>query len=132
MNIFEKATRQKTRFETEKGHVGVEELWAFPLEKLNEMGVKLNKVLSESGQFTLLPTAAAKAGETENQLKLDILKHIITTRVQEKEAASQRAVTQAKLAQLKDLAVQKTNEALSQQSLADLQKQIDALEATLV
>lgn len=128
--MFEKASRQKLRFESTKGVLSVEDLWDLPLTSqtgkanLDEIARQLYKKVKESTEISFVkPTAE----DSESQQKLEIVKHIIDVRLREAEAASQariKAETKQKILEIMD---RKKDEALSNASLEELQVRLNSL-----
>jgi len=130
-NIFENAARKKVRFEVGKGLVTVEDLWDMSLTALDIVAKAVNKKLKETEEESFIPTATNRNNSVsaELQLKLDLLKHVITVKDEEQKSKLARSKRQADLAQLRELAAAKANEALVSQSLEDILKKIAELEA---
>jgi hypothetical protein len=82
---FEKATRQRLRFRTVKGNLTTEDLWDLTIEDLDLLAVDLDDKAKSSAtrSFVKAPTAA----NAENQLKFDVVKHILDVKLAEKEKA---------------------------------------------
>lgn len=125
MELFERASRERIRFESRKGLLSVEDLWQLPLTKLNDIAVDLHKKVEASGTITFIETRS-KENKTL-QLKLDIAKHIIQVKLTEKEARNQKLVIAEKKAKIKELIEKKQDEALGEKSLEDLQKELEGL-----
>jgi len=125
VDIFEKATRSKLRFETGAGFLGAEDLWDLPLSKLNVIAVGVNREIKESGQETFLLESSSE-NETLS-LQFDIVLHILNTKKNEKElrsAAAEKAATKQKLL----AALQrKEDAALEDMSAEDIRAEIDKL-----
>lgn len=129
MEIFERASRLKLRFDGSKGQFTTEDLWSLSLTTLDAMAVSVDELLQkEGGRKSFLPNKSNKPA-THNDLRLEILKHIINVRSDEEKAREVRAQKSAMLSQLKELAAQKANEQLASQSLDDIYKKIAELEA---
>jgi hypothetical protein len=128
MENFEKASRLKLRFETNKGQVSTEELFDLSLQSLDTVAKMVNNQLRNEGEESFLPSTSSKAA-THNTLRLDILKHVIEVKVREQEARKTRADNAATLARLKELALNKSDEQLAAQSLEEINKRISELEA---
>ena len=85
--MFEKASRLKLRFNY-KGMACVEDLWDISLNELNTIAKGINRELKDvAGEedFISSATVTSKARDIL-QLKLDILKHIIAVKIEERDA----------------------------------------------
>lgn len=125
--MFEKATKNKLRFTTNKGQISVEDLWDLSLISLDTIAREVNKALKADQEESFI--SPKSTANSELTLKLEILKYIIQVKQEEKEKSKLRAEKQAQLATLKELAAQKSGEALSQKSLEEIQAMIAELEA---
>ena len=133
MEMFERGSRLKLRFEMSKGALTIEDLWDLSLNTLDSMAVKVDEALSKEGGKSFIPvTAAKRTASTYNDLRLDILKHVISTKAAEEEARKARAEKSATISKLKELAQAKQDEKLASQSLEDILKQLGELEAQAV
>lgn len=126
MSNFQKASRLKLRFSTNKGELSVEDLWDLSLESLDVIAKAVNKKLKDESEESFIGKKSTNNAVLE--LKMEILKEIIAIKLKEKEAKALKAVKSAKLAQLKELANSKTNEQLSGMSLEEINKLILELE----
>lgn len=81
--MFEKALRLGLRFQTTKGNLPTEDLWALSLPQLNELAKSLKKALKlqEDVEDYLQDTSEE---DTITQLKFDIVLHILNTLKAEK------------------------------------------------
>lgn len=130
MDNFEKASRLKLRFETSAGHLATEDLWELSLTSLDNLAQNVNKQLKNEEEESFLPSKSSKS-PTYNTLRLNILKYVIGVKLEEQEAKKSRAEKLAALANLKELAMVKTNEQLASKSLKDIEKKISELELQL-
>jgi hypothetical protein len=126
MELFEKATKEKDRWETSKGMLSAEDLWDLSLPSLDTIAKAVNKKLKEESEESFI-SAKTSSNETLER-KLNVLKHIIGVKLAEKEATKSRMERLAKIHQLKELAVSKANEQLASKSLEEIQKMIAELE----
>ena len=126
MSIFEKAVRKKLRFETSRGYLSVEDLWDLGVAELDGLFKPLNKELKEQDEESLLATPTK--AKTELSLKVEVLKHIVTTMLLEKEARLGRAEKKAKRNQLLALMADKETDALKDKTIAELTKELEALD----
>lgn len=131
MSIFEQAARQKVRFQTTKGNLTVEQLWDLPLDKgevnLYQLATELlvdtqNKPEQALSFFkkTTFKNELAQLKSELAQLKFDIVKHIVTTKVAEIEDKTNEAVKQSEIAELDKLIAAKEAEAKAGLSLDEL------------
>jgi transcription initiation factor IIF auxiliary subunit len=123
-NNFEKASRLKLRFDTNK-HTGltVEDLWDMPLESKNNfsldaLAVELHNKVNDS-------TTTSFIGKTTDvnkviKLKFDIVKHIIDTKLAEREARKNAAASSDKRKYIDDLIAAKQIESDKDKSLEEL------------
>lgn len=122
MSNFLKASRAKLRFASGKGFLSVEDLWDLSLESLDTIAKAVNKQLKAETEESFIGKRTTK--NTELELQLEILKEVIQIKLEEKDAKAARAERNAKLAQLKELAASKSNEALQGLSLEEVNKMI--------
>lgn len=128
MENFEKASRTKLRFATTKGDLATEDLWDLNLSSLDSIAKAVNNQLRNEGEESFIPTTTNKPS-SNNDLRLDILKHVIAVKVAEQDKRQARAETLAKLAQLKELAQTKATEQLASKSLEEINAEIEKLVA---
>lgn len=133
MNIFERASRKKLRFDTPVGELTVEDLWDLDLTRgrasLDSIAAKLHGLLQVPGNFSLVNPDQVTASQSDNQLRFDIVKHVVEDKLARQKAAEASAAKRAKRDQLLAVMARKQDEAISSASLEDLQKQLDELDA---
>ena len=84
--LFIKATKLKLRFQTAKGMLAVEDLWDLPLTSitgkvnLNQLAINAYSNIDSTLTVSFVSTSKVKA-ESTDVLRLDILKHIITSKL---------------------------------------------------
>ena len=120
MNIFEKASKKKLRFATAKGGVSVEDLWDVPMATLNVIALALDKSLSETANKSFIEDSPTV--NSDDQLRFDVVKSIITTRRANKDAASKSAATKAQNARILEILARKEDAALNDMDPDDLRK----------
>lgn len=125
-NIFERASKGKIRFATTKGQLSTEDLWELSLPSLDRIARQVHSDLKGSEEISFITKATT--ANTELNLKMDIVKHIIDYKLSLVEAAKNRAEKAAKLAELKDLLHDKTKEEMKGLSKEEIAKQIAELE----
>lgn len=125
-NIFEYAVRNKVRFPF-KGMISVEDLWDLSLTNLDSIYKTLNKQVKQSEEESLLSTSANV--NTELEVKIAIIKHIVSVKLTEKENAEKAADKKAQKQKIMSIIATKENEALQNSSIEELNKMLDELEA---
>ena len=122
--IFEYATRNKIRFPF-KGMISVEDLWDLSLTNLDSIYKTLNKQVKQSEEESLLNTKASV--DTELEVQIAIVKHIVSVKLAEKEAAEKASAKKAQKQKIMSIIATKENEALQNSSIDDLKKMLDEL-----
>ena len=118
MNIFEEATKQAIRFHTPRGSLTVEDMWVADLEMVDMIAVSFQEDLERTSTKSFL-----KDVNEENKhmrLKLDILKHIIESRLAEIEEAKQVARRKQRNQLIMRIIENKQNEELESKSIEEL------------
>lgn len=132
MSMFEIATRKKIRFASNKGELSVEQLWDLPLSSTRSLdldtiakGLAREIRAAEEESFVRPRTKS----NTELTLKLEIVKHIINTKLAESEAASRRRQASEEKARLMEMLERKREEKLGQMTEEEIQARLAALSA---
>lgn len=123
-NIFEFASRNKVRFPF-KGMISVEDLWDLSLTNLDSIYKTLNKQVKQSEEESLLSTKASV--DTELEVQIAIVKHIVSVKLTEKEAAEKASAKKAQKQKIMSIIATKQDEALQNSSIDDLKKMLDEL-----
>lgn len=121
--MFEKASRIKLRYSTNRGVLSVEDLWDLSLEQLDPIAINLNKRLKESQTESFIKTRTKDTIE----LKFNIVKHIIDVKLQEQEERIVAAEKKAKRQKILDLMAKKQDAELESKSYEELAKELEAL-----
>ena len=129
--MFDKAFRQKLRFESLMGQLSVEDLWDLPLTarsgkaNLDDIAKDLHHQLKNGDDISFV--IQSKKSDETIQLKFDIVKHIIDVRLAEQSAAETLRSNKEKKQQLLAIIAQKENEGLMNTSLDELKKMAESL-----
>lgn len=129
-NIFEKAARQKLRFNTSRGPLTVEQLWDLPLRgdlSLDSIAVGLDKEVRSEAPRSFVDSAST--GNVLLELKFDIVKHIIEVRMEENKRKTEQAEKAQQRKLLDDQIATKENEQLLSGSLEELKAKRAALDS---
>ena len=122
--MFEIATRTKMRFPF-RGMISVEDLWDLNVKELDSIYKALNAQVKQSQEESLL---AVKTKEDEVlATQIDIVKHIVTTKLAEAEMAKQNKELKEKKQKIMEIMATKQDEALHNMSLDELQAMLDKL-----
>jgi len=143
VNIFERATRLKLRFETGRGLVSVEDLWDLDLLpkgrsnnlNLDDMGKSIRSALKEfdtEGESLVANAQATKAQNKERsrlQLAFDVIKHVIDVRVSEAKAKTDRQAVRQERADLQELLQAAERNEMAKLTPAEIKAKLAALAA---
>lgn len=119
MSIYKQALRQNLRFEY-KGLRSTEELWDLTVEQLDSIFQILNAVRKTKSEESLLSTKSDEANELD--LKLEIIRDIVATLLQEKadrENAAEKSVRKQKVL---EAIARKKDDALGNLSVEELEE----------
>lgn len=113
--MFEKTAREKFRFPSVRGELTVENLFDLPLQAksgfdLDSVAKELNAMLKQMGEESFVSTNTP--GRTLVEEKLEIVKHIIKTRLDENAAKQNAAKRASEIEKLESLLERKNDEAL--------------------
>lgn len=122
--MFEKATRLKIRYQTQNGILMVEDLWDLPLDSkikanLNSIAIQLNRQIKDSGEESFIGNSKV---DPILQLKFDIVKYIIDTKLSEAEDKANALAKKQYNEKILKLIDEKEDEALKGKSAEELKK----------
>jgi hypothetical protein len=122
--MFEKATRQKLRF-NHKGLISTEDLWDLSQKELDSIYKSLSKIKKESCEESLLDKSSE---DSILNLKLEIVKYIFTVKSEEKDRAKKSRERAEKKHKLLEVLASKQDEQLKEKSIEEIKKAIEELE----
>ena len=128
MNIFEQATRLKLRFKSPVGLLTIEDLWDLPLKgkraDLDGIARTIAKTIQENeiGSFV-----DKKKLNPTDELKLDIVKSIIASKLEDKTKKEQAVLNVERQKLLLEALNEKQIDEIKTKSVAELQAEIDQL-----
>ena len=120
MNIFEKASRLRLRFNVE-GNISVEQLWTAPMTRLVEYEQALTEVVEGYGKSTRRTKKVRSIEQEANELRLEIITYILDVREAEQEAASVIAETKEHNQKILELIKNKKDAALTEKTVEELE-----------
>lgn len=134
MNIFERASRKKLRFATNTiGELSTEQLWELPLTARSDQKPDLDKLARyaakelrdmDEGSFVKKEPNQAKI---DMELRLEILKHIIESKLADEKAAEERTVKAERKRRLLAALNAQEDKALAGMSRDEILAEIDKL-----
>ncbi len=127
MSLFEQATKQRLRFASTRGQLTTEDLWSLPLE--HSTGLDLDSIAKEV--FAELQTATETSfvkkakSTTKIELKLEIVKHIISVKQDEAEARINASDKRERNELIMDVIAAKEIDELKGKSVKALKKELE-------
>lgn len=118
-NIFEYATRNKLRFPY-KGSISVEDLWDLTPASLDSIYKVLNKQVKQEREESLL--TVKQDTDTDLDVQIAIIKHIVTVKLQEKEARVKAVEIKQRRDELAAIISEKEAQALKNLPVEELRK----------
>jgi hypothetical protein len=131
INIFEFAARNKLRFASCKGNLTVEQLYDIPLRStdgfnLDAIAKEANRQLKAATEESFVATEQTQE-HTRLETALDIVKHVITGKLDDEAAAKRRQDNRVEREQLLKALAEKQEGKLSKMSETGLRRRIEAL-----
>jgi spore cortex formation protein SpoVR/YcgB (stage V sporulation) len=123
MSLFEKAAKQKLRFNSSKGQLTVEDLFDLSLTSLDNIAKAVNRKLKDEVEESFIQKKSTASAELE--LQLDILKYIIEYKTSVEEANKKRAETVARKHQIEEILMRKKSQELEDLSVDELQAMLN-------
>lgn len=123
--IFAQATRKALRFKTALGTLATEDLWNLGLPQLDHIAVALHKEIQDK-EVSFIKKAVP---DSENvQLKFDVVKYIIDTKVEEADALKARHEKDLRRRKLLEVLADQEDEALKSKSKEEILKELEELD----
>lgn len=131
MSIFEKAARLKLRFDTPRGLLSAEDLWDLPLT--SQRNISLNSIAQDAyktvntNDVPDFITGSTPASNTEAQLRLDLVKHVIDVRKEENAATTNAAAKREQKQKIMELLEEKQHDELKSKSPEELRAMLEGI-----
>jgi len=132
MNIFERAARNRTRFQVTGGNLTVEDLFDLPLtafgnkRDLDKVAREVHAELKGYEEASFV-TTKPEPRKVELQLQMDIIKYIIECKQRDVAAAETRAKNLAEERRLLEILERKEGEKLEAKSEDEIRKRLAEL-----
>ena len=128
--MFEKASKLKLRFSTNRGRMSTEDLWDLPLSSDNQPSLdtiakSLNRQIKACEESFV---SKKSVDDAILSLKFDIVKYVITTKLAEKNLSEKRAIMTSKRQHLLAIIADKEESKLKDQSIDELRVMLDEIE----
>ena len=117
-NMFERATREKTRFNF-RGSITVEDLWDLTLVDLDTIYGKLETELENLPKKSLLSGSSTQREDIE--FKQSIIKYIVETKQKEVDEATLAKANATKKEMILNILARKKNESYENMSIEELE-----------
>lgn len=131
MELFEKASRDRLRFNTSKGMLSIEDIWSLPLTSesgkvnLYDIGNDLHKNLKDVTDAPFFSTE--KKADSGVQMAFDVIRRVIEVRKAEAAALAEDRKRSEKKQQILALLADKEIESLKGKSAEELRAALAAL-----
>jgi hypothetical protein len=128
--MLEYALRKHLRWPTTRGAITLEDLWDLPLSSktnvdLDTVAKTVNKELKESSEESFVTPTSSKNAEL--QVRLDIVKHVIKTKIDDNAKALDSAKKKARKELLLQARESKQQQDLMNMSIDDIDKELNTL-----
>jgi len=91
--MFERASREKYRFQTSQGMINSEDLWDIPLPTIDTLALQLQRETKEDNTSFI---RKVDRSDDLTKRKFEVVKHVIEVRLAAEEEAKQRILNQDK------------------------------------
>lgn len=122
--MFEKATRQKLRFQY-KGLISTEDLWDLSLEELNAIYVALCSKTKNKTEDSLITDGKASKEDRDNMLRMEIVKSIFEVKKKEVEKRKLRKEQKDRDQQILSILARKENQEMENKSIDELRSMLN-------
>jgi hypothetical protein len=120
MDLFEKAAKNKIRFETDKGYLTCEDLFDLPLTQMDILARAINQKVKDASVESFITKKPKVSAELD--LKFSIVKRVIEIRLKDIETAEKYLVDKARRDKILDIIVDKEDDDLKSMDVKDLKK----------
>ncbi len=121
MEMFEKATREKLRFQI-NGEISTEQLWTVKESVLIDYEEELQSQVEKFGKTSRRKSEVKTKEQEQVELKLAIVSHILDTKIKEREDAQNDTAKKEHNQKILALIARKQENELENMSIEDLQK----------
>lgn len=129
--MYENALRNKARYPSSKGALSLEQLWDVPLRSkdgfdLNSVARTINTELRAASEESFVE-ASRNPAQGRLSEALEIVKYVIQTKLDEEDAAKDRAARVGERAKLLEALAKKQDAALDSLSEKEIKRRLEAI-----
>jgi hypothetical protein len=125
--MYKEASRKRTRIQTARGPLSIEQLWDLPLSELDTLAVSLEEKAKNSKGKSFLEKRTTE--DKGIKLQFDLVLDVLQTKAEEAEKAKLIAERKLKNQKIREIMAEKQDDALKNKSLAQLEKLLEEEEA---
>lgn len=118
--MYKQASKEKIRFQTEKGLLTVEQLWDLPFTVLDRTAIQLAEEFKMSGKKSYLEPKSKK--DKAIKLQFDIVLDVLQTKMDERDAEKSETVDKQHNAKIDAIIATKQDENLGKKSIRELER----------
>ena len=126
MNIFERASREKVRFDF-RGIITTEDLWDLSMGDLDGLFKQINTILKDHGGEGLIKDTMQNTFCETLLLKSDLIRHIFEAKQKAVNEAEMKKLHQEKKKRIMEIITNKQDETLASKSVAELKEMLDEM-----
>jgi len=129
-NIFETAARKKLRFTSNQGELTTEQIWELAVTSVDSLAQGVAAELEAVSKKSFIPkpmTAAQITKKEALELRLEILKHVITTKLAEEEARKAETTRNSRRQKILEALSDKEDDEYKTKSKEELLKELETL-----
>lgn len=132
MTLFEKATRDKYRYNSVRGMLTTEDLWDLPLSArggfdLDNVAKGVHNDLRNASETSFVKTTSSPR-KARLESMLEVVKHVIAVRIAEQEATDAASARKARKDRLLEILAAKQDDDLMGKTVEELTAEIEALD----
>ena len=120
--MYKEASKQKVRFQTNKGLLTTEQLWDLNLNELDSLAVSLEDAYKNSKGKSFLDKRSTK--DKGLKLQFDIVLEVLQTKVDENDAALKTKEVKEHNQKILSIIAEKREEGLKSKPLEELEKML--------
>ena len=126
MNIFERAAREKIRFQY-LGQIATEDLWDLSIGELDNLYRLTNAELKNHGGEGLIKDDSINETTSILQLMVDLIRHVFEAKQERQKVLENEKIRREKKKRIMEIIASKQDQALSDMPAEELMKMLDEM-----